>query len=943
MRKSRKLLSLFLLLVFIVPFVPNNVYEVSAIDAHVTSVELPNGSAYGDWDDFVMLVGISGVDPSEVTGATAWFNVSGIDREIGIGLWYEADLGKYSLRGKADRLFMPGKYTLSNIELTDVAGVKYSIGLNGNGAQFNSNITKKFNYGMFEIYDVSVETLTGVDYSIGDEVEVIVTIPENLDGFDYGKHHMRVNYESEDVEESFIIRAYYDEVSGKYKGKETILGLGSARYKLKRVGIANIQPDGEYVEASKYGFDEVINLNVPIPKAVVDKKEVVFREGNVKTAIDLGTTYKNIDYVIMNYHVVNDPKHILLDQHTYDPDGVVSISKLDHVFEPEGTGKYILNSVELHHADGQTVLRFGNNVDFTGEPYYDDAGNVSIFDGVKLDNAGSKFEVVDKEGVVHPKVSSLVPTYVAGAENGVGAWWAGLELELDNGSYDEVTHIVAHYENHAEGVEGWNRLDFELRKDKNGKFVGDTLLHRFLKPGTFELRGLGLYNSKDKAVYVIESSEIHGNIGDRFQAIAGGNFELGKEQFLGIEQFNLKASASKLDYGFGEPVKINFNINIPEGVAVVPYKYAFAEVYKDGDDMAKFARLVWNNTKRAYEPVDLELPESGSYTAEVVWFSERQNTEISGNRLDSAFSVVLQEPIKFNINSILGTSLEDLYEGGEKYYAEIEKTIASLNPNSPEHLAKIRQLERLLQDIDKKGKAVEPEVAPEAPKFVFEGDNLRALNIAEARDPNVKSISVEIDFEIKTPEEIEELLGTGTAVIGLYDMSLIKRVIKKDNSETVGTIANEDILDKITLRLPISKEMSKKALKVVYVADDGTITELETRLVVVGEEGAETYYLQFETDHFSMYGILDVTELGAPVDPEEPVVEPEEPIVKPEEPVEEPKDPEVKPETPKEEEKIEDKEEETLPKAGSGGVWMYTLSGLALAGAGTFGLKKERK
>lgn len=179
----------------------------------------------------------------------------------------------------------------------------------------------------------------------------------------------------------------------------------------------------EYVEASKHGFDEEINLNVPIPKAVVDKKEVVFREGNVKTAIDLGTTYKNIDYVIMNYHVVNDPKHILLDQHTYDPDGVVSISKLDHVFEPEGTGKYILNSVELHHADGQTVLRFGNNVDFTGEPYYDDAGNVSIFDGVKLDNAGSKFEVVDKEGVVHPKVSNLVPTYAAGAENGVGAWW----------------------------------------------------------------------------------------------------------------------------------------------------------------------------------------------------------------------------------------------------------------------------------------------------------------------------------------------------------------------------------------------------------------------------------------------------------------------------------------------------------------------------------------
>lgn len=130
------------------------------------------------------------------------------------------------------------------------------------------------------------------------------------------------------------------------------------------------------------------------------------------------------------------------------------------------------------------------------------------------------------------------------------------------------------------------------------------------------------------------------------------------------------------------------------------------------------------------------------------------------------------------------------------------------------------------------------------------------------------------------------------------------------------------------------------------MADDGTITELETRLVVVGEEGAETYYLQFETDHFSMYGILDVTEPGAPVDPEEPeepVVDPEEPVVEPEEPVEEPKDPEVKPETPKEEEKVEDKEEETLPKAGSGAVWMYTLSGLALAGAGTFGLKKERK
>lgn len=580
--------------------------------------------------------------------------------------------------------------------------------------------------------------------------------------------------------------------------------------------------------------------------------------------------------------------------------------------------------------------------------------SISVFDvdgvehGVELVGNGLIFySTVEKPVEVKPTVSNVESFLDAGAVDGVGTWWAGLAIDLDKGTYGDIKYIDARWLNIDNSTYGVDTINVRLEEDETGRFAGDTQLHRFYKEGKYELLDLELRNSAGEMVYWIARKEGAYTDEEVLQYLSGGDITLGAENFVGFDpkKYELKVTPVKDVFIDGEDLKFNFSMNIPDGV-VFPFKYAFVEVFGTETDEAEFIRVEWDSVKREFNVKDFKNKHTMKYYGVDVYFSNNPNEVISGNRVEDVIFVPLLTNLNFTVKAVEDANIEDLFNKGEEVYEAIEEAIAKLDPTVPEEKAKIEELEKVLRDIDTTKKAVEPEVEKEAPKFVFETANLRALRIEEARDPNVKNISVEVDFEVKTPEEIKELVGEGTAIIGLYDMSLIKRVIKNDDSETAGTIANADILEKITLRLPISRELSERDLKVVYVDADGKITELETRLVAIGEEGKEDFYLQFETDHFSMYGILDVTEPGAPVDPEEPeepVVDPEEPVVEPEEPVEEPKDPEVKPETPKEKEKVEDKEEETLPKAGSGAVWMYTLSGLALAGAGTFGLKKERK
>jgi uncharacterized repeat protein (TIGR02543 family) len=98
-----------------------------------------------------------------------------------------------------------------------------------------------------------------------------------------------------------------------------------------------------------------------------------------------------------------------------------------------------------------------------------------------------------------------------------------------------------------------------------------------------------------------------------------------------------------------------------------------------------------------------------------------------------------------------------------------------------------------------------------------------------------------------------ELSGQGHELLDVFDISVFKRIVRNDSSVWEGKVPNEDLLGMITVRIPVPQQhQGKDNLAIAFVDDDGNIELYETKMVTV--EGTE--YLEFSTDHFSMYAIV---------------------------------------------------------------------------------------
>lgn len=98
-----------------------------------------------------------------------------------------------------------------------------------------------------------------------------------------------------------------------------------------------------------------------------------------------------------------------------------------------------------------------------------------------------------------------------------------------------------------------------------------------------------------------------------------------------------------------------------------------------------------------------------------------------------------------------------------------------------------------------------------------------------------------------------ELAAKGHDLLDVFDISVFMRIVRNDDSVWEGKVPNEDLVGKITVRIPIPDTLkSKENLAIAFVDDEGNIELYETKKVVVG--GID--YLEFETDHFSMYAIV---------------------------------------------------------------------------------------
>ncbi|MDD3504497.1 MAG: hypothetical protein PHE63_10505, partial [Eubacteriales bacterium] len=98
-----------------------------------------------------------------------------------------------------------------------------------------------------------------------------------------------------------------------------------------------------------------------------------------------------------------------------------------------------------------------------------------------------------------------------------------------------------------------------------------------------------------------------------------------------------------------------------------------------------------------------------------------------------------------------------------------------------------------------------------------------------------------------------ELSGLGHELLDVFDISVFKRIVRNDSSVWEGKVPNEDLLGMITVRIPVPQQhQGKDNLAIAFVDDEGNIELYETKMVTI--EGVE--YLEFSTDHFSMYAIV---------------------------------------------------------------------------------------
>lgn len=153
---------------------------------------------------------------------------------------------------------------------------------------------------------------------------------------------------------------------------------------------------------------------------------------------------------------------------------------------------------------------------------------------------------------------------------------------------------------------------------------------------------------------------------------------------------------------------------------------------------------------------------------------------------------------------------------------------------------------------------------------VASDDPLAHVALPELQDPQIEMVLLKLNVELKTPAESAsqpnfaiatgELAQSNLELLQWFDISLLKTLTKVDGSSSVSKVSA--LASPMTIRLPIpAGYASRTGLKVAYIDDAGKVTYLESQRVTVN--GAA--YLEFQTDHFSVYSMVATRASSVPV------------------------------------------------------------------------------
>ncbi|MBO1264056.1 LPXTG cell wall anchor domain-containing protein [Proteiniclasticum sp. SCR006] len=638
-----------------------------------------------------------------------------------------------------------------------------------------------------------------------------------------------------------------------------------------------------------------------------------------------------------------------------------SFSAKMEVMPNEAEGKYVLVSIDYFHGETRYEMIHGNPSE--GKNYADlSGGNYEIkgtvedyeepvLKSVKLDkNIAVPGEVItitvvaedNKLGLhsgslefynkefnkkIQVELIKTSETTMTGkttiSDTEVSGQWVLTKVNLE----DKGTNRGTTYNKNLNLTTGMNVMDFSANSFTTEKTVPDLTAPEFISA---EIRTNHINNFTPLEI-TIKAKDSESGIKDvivYYENEGGGRDDystfkakkIGEDTYKVVENFDVFARHNLYIH------KIEL-IDYQNNRCIISY-------WHNDEYLNKYDRIIYTDLSR----FDIEL------------YKEDQQKEIEEAINDIAETVVQTEN-KAEIIQMKDTLLN------------MKETMDQLE-DTPENQEKKEQYYELLQNVLKVDKVVENTDVEESQETGMDMSvsNLNALHLPEVLDEEVKSVKIELKAEAMSKEDAERIVSkaeAGTSVVALYDMSLFKVVERTDNSSSSDSISNEDIKGLLTLRMAVPLTyMGSQNLKVIYVNENGEMEELEAEDIT--ENGIR--YLYFQTDHFSMYGIITTaaedSEEDTPVTPETPEEEspvtpetPDEDITDiPENDQEEIIDEETNLEESEEDESDENDIDESdktstddssLPKAGAADQSMFLYGGAAFILLGVFMLKKK--
>lgn len=108
----------------------------------------------------------------------------------------------------------------------------------------------------------------------------------------------------------------------------------------------------------------------------------------------------------------------------------------------------------------------------------------------------------------------------------------------------------------------------------------------------------------------------------------------------------------------------------------------------------------------------------------------------------------------------------------------------------------------------------------------------------------------------------------GYILLSAFDLKIVKKIKNEDGTITEVTVSNSDITGPITVYLPIPADYQQNIdLGIAYIDENGDVQKIESNKVLIDGK----YYLQFTTNHFSIYGIVKIENAVLPKTGENPI------------------------------------------------------------------------